>query len=89
MMEVICLEEEAFFKLVETVVNRLGNSNEALPKWINQEEAMRLLNVKSPTTMQEYRNNGEIRFTQPRKRVILYDRESINEFLEKHAKNTF
>ena len=88
-MEVICLEEDAFFKLVETVVDRLGGSNETLPKWVNQEEAMRLLNVKSPTTMQEYRNNGEIRFTQPRKRVILYDRDSINEFLEKHAKNTF
>lgn len=39
-MEVICLEEEAFFKLVETVVDRLGGSNEVLPKWVNQDEAM-------------------------------------------------
>lgn len=88
-MEVICLEEEAFFELIDRVVERLSGVSQEAPKWINQDEAMRLLNIKSPTTLQEYRNNGEIRFTQPRKRVILYDRDSINEFLEKHAKDTF
>ena len=88
-MEVICLEEEAFFELIDRVVERLSGVSQEAPKWINQDEAMRLLNIKSPTTFQEYRNNGEIRFTQPRKRVILYDRDSINEFLDKHAKDTF
>lgn len=88
-MEVICLEEEAFFELIDRVVERLSGVSQEAPKWVNQDEAMRLLNIKSPTTLQEYRNNGEIRFTQPRKRVILYDRDSINEFLEKHAKDTF
>tara|TARA_R110000796_G_scaffold159169_3_gene275840 strand:+ start:100020 stop:100286 length:267 start_codon:yes stop_codon:yes gene_type:complete len=88
-MEVICLEEEAFFELIDRVVDRLSGISQEAPKWVNQDEAMTLLNIKSPTTLQEYRNNGEIRFTQPRKRVILYDRDSINEFLEKHAKDTF
>ena len=88
-MEVICLEEEAFFELINRVVDRIGGGSQEPPKWVNQDEAMRLLNIKSPTTLQEYRNNGDIRFTQPRKRVILYDRDSINEFLEKHAKDTF
>lgn len=88
-MEVICLEEEAFFELIDRVIDRIGGGTQELPKWVNQDEAMRLLNIKSPTTLQEYRNNGDIRFTQPRKRVILYERDSINEFLEKHAKDTF
>ncbi len=88
-MEVICLEEEAFFELINRVVDRIGGGHQEPPKWVNQDEAMRLLNIKSPTTLQEYRNNGDIRFTQPRKRVILYNRDSINEFLEKHAKDTF
>ncbi|GAB5527509.1 MAG: hypothetical protein Roseis2KO_53810 [Roseivirga sp.] len=88
-MQVICLQEEAFFELIDQVKEYLGGGQSEPPKWVNQDEAMQLLNVKSPTTMQEYRNNGEIRYTQPRKRVILYDRDSINEFLEKHAKNTF
>jgi len=88
-MEVICLEEEAFFDLIDRVVERIGVGQQEPPKWVNQDEAMQLLNIKSPTTLQEYRNNGDIRFTQPRKRVILYDRDSINEFLDKHAKDTF
>ena len=88
-MEVICLEEEAFFELIDRVVERLTNVSETPQKWIDQTEAMKLLNIKSPTTLQEYRNNGEVRYTQPRKRVILYDRDSINEFLDRHAKDTF
>ena len=88
-MEVICLEEKAFFELIDQVKEYLGDNQAEPPKWVNQDEAMRLLNVKSPTTMQEYRNNGDIRFTQPRKRVVLYDRDSINDFLERHAKDTF
>ena len=88
-MEVICLEEEAFFELIDRVVERLSGVSQEAPKWVNQDEAMRLLNIKSATTLQEYRNNGEIRYSQPRKRVILYDRDSIKEFLEKHAKDTF
>ncbi|WP_420387421.1 helix-turn-helix domain-containing protein [Roseivirga sp.] len=88
-LQVICLEEEAFFELVERVLERLNLNNQEPQKWVDQTEAMKLLNIKSQTTLQEYRNNGEIRYTQPRKRVILYDRDSINEFLEKHSKNTF
>ena len=88
-MHVICLEEQAFYELVERVVERLGENQQALPKWIDGEEAMKILNIKSDTTLLEYRNNGEIRYSQPRKRVILYDRDSINEFLERHAKDTF
>jgi hypothetical protein len=88
-MEVICLEEKAFFELIDRVVERLAPMPQEPQKWVNQTEAMKLLNIKSQTTLQEYRDNGEIRYTQPRKRVILYDRDSINYFLEKHAKDTF
>ena len=89
-MEVICLEEEAFFSLIEQVIKRLSvNKNEDDWKWISDEQAMILLNIKSKTTLQELRDNGDIRFAQPRKKVILYDRDSINEYLEKHAKDTF
>ncbi len=88
-MEIICLKEEAFFELIDRVVERLSGISNEPQKWIDQTKAMRLLNIKSPTTLQEYQNNGEIRFTQPRKRVILYDRDSINEFLDRHAKDTF
>jgi hypothetical protein len=89
-MEVIYLETEAFYKLVEDVVVRLNTTN-GMPdfKWIDSDEAMKLLGISSKTTLQNYRDNGDIRFTQPRKRVILYDRDSILEFLEGNAKNKF
>lgn len=89
-MEVICLEEKAFYVLVEQVVSRLKEKhNEGGDKWINDEQAMHLLNIKSKTTLQNLRDEGKIRFSQPQKKIILYDRASINEYLEKNAHETF
>jgi len=39
--------------------------------------------------MQRYRDEGLIRFTQPSRKIILYDRDSILEFLNTKAKDTF
>jgi hypothetical protein len=89
-MQVICLEEPAFYALVEQVVARLTEkANQPLDKWIDDEEAMRLLNVKSKTTLQKLRDEGKIRFSQPQKKIILYDRQSIEQYLETNARNTF
>jgi hypothetical protein len=89
-MKVICLEETAFFTLVEEVVQRLKEKNgEEKQKWISDDQAMQLLNIKSKTTLQKLRDEGKIRFSQPQKKIILYDRDSINTYLEQNAKNTF
>lgn len=89
-MEVICLEEAAFYSLIEEVVARLKSQQHTeLPKWIGQEAAMQMLHIKSKTTLQKLRDEGRIRFSQPEKRTILYDRDSIIAYLEKHAKDTF
>lgn len=89
-MEVICLEDEAFYALVERVVKRIKDEkgiNE--DKWISTEQAMEKLHIKSKTTLQKLRNEGRIRYSQPDKKIILYDAESLNEYLEKHSKDTF
>lgn len=89
-MEVICLEEPAFYALVDEVVGRLKDKfNIKEDKWIPSEEAMRRLGITSKTTLQSLRDNGSIRFTQPSKKVILYDSPSIDEYLERHARETF
>ncbi|MEJ7659611.1 MAG: helix-turn-helix domain-containing protein [Hymenobacter sp.] len=89
-MQVICLEEAAFYALVEQVVARLREQRgEEKEKWISDVEAMDLLNIKSKTTLQKLRDEGKICFTQPQKRIILYDRDSIQVYLEKNARNTF
>lgn len=56
-------------------------------KWISGEEAMLKLRIKSPSTLQELRDRSLIRFTQPSKKIILYDIDSIEEYLEKHSHN--
>lgn len=89
-MEVICIEDKAFFELINEVCERLKVLHGSpLNKWVNAEEAMLLLNVKSRTTLQNLRDEGKIRYTQPHKKIILYERDSINLYLEKHAHNTF
>jgi len=89
-MEVICLEEAAFYTLIEQVIARLKDQQGVkMDKWVDDEEAMRLLNIKSRTTLQKLRDEGKIRFSQPQKKIILYDRDSIDAYLQKHAHNTF
>ncbi|MCW5921426.1 MAG: helix-turn-helix domain-containing protein [Saprospiraceae bacterium] len=89
-LDVICLESEAFYALVEEVVNRLKEKNGIeQEKWINDEEAMKLLHISSKTTLQRYRDEGLIRFSQPSRKLILYDRNSILDFLNTKAKDTF
>ncbi len=89
-MEVICLESEAFYSLVERVVERVKDKkNIAHDKWISADKAMELLNIKSKTTLQAFRDEGKIRFSQPQRKIILYDRDSIMEYLDRNARETF
>jgi hypothetical protein len=89
-MEVICLEDKAFYTLIEQVVERLKISEATqTEKWISDDQAMQLLNIKSKTTLQKLRDEGKVRFSQPQKKIILYDRASLDEYLEKNARETF
>lgn len=89
-MNVICLEDQAFYSLIEQVVTRLKESSNAKEdKWISGDEAMGMLRVTSKSTLQKMRDEGKIRFSQPEKKIILYDRDSIYQYLDNHAKNTF
>lgn len=89
-MEVICLQEDAFYALVEQVYERMkALHGQPIEKWIEDEEAMQLLKIKSRTTLQKLRNEGKIRFSHPEKKIILYDRDSILEYLENNAVDTF
>ena len=89
-MEVICLEDEAFAQLVERVIRQVKEQkNVQQDKWISSEEAMNKLRITSKTTLQKFRDEGKIRFSQIEKKLILYDIDSINAYIEEHAKETF
>lgn len=89
-MQVICLEEEAFYTLLDKSIEYLENKRGNKPrKWIGENEAVSMLDGVSKSTLQRMRNNGDIGYTQPSRKIILYDRDSINAYLEKHAKKPF
>lgn len=86
------MEEDAFYALIERVVERLEGKRDVQPKrekWIDQPAAMDILRISSKTTMQKLRDEGRLRYTQPHKKVILYDRDSIDAYLEAKAQDTF
>lgn len=89
-MQVVCLQEEAFYALFDKVVEHLEEKHKEEPlQWIDGEEAMLILNISSKTTLQKLRDEGKIRYSQPQKRIILYDRYSIHEYIENHVRETF
>lgn len=89
-MKVICLQEDALYELIDEVVARIKEKNNiSHDPWVPPERAMKLLNVKSKSTMQKLRDSGQILFTQPQKKIILYNYDSIMDYLNKHKKNTF
>jgi len=63
-LNIICLESQAFYALVEEVVSRIKSTNKDNPKWIDDEDVMELLKIKSKTTLQNLRDEGKIRFSQ-------------------------
>ncbi len=89
-MQVVCLQEEAFYALFDKAIEHVETKRKDKPdKWIDGEEAMCILRIKSTTTLQKLRDEGKIRFSQPQKKIILYDRDSLNDYLENHARETF
>ncbi len=90
-MNVICIEEKAFYALWDRMFKYVRSQieMETRNKWIDKREAKRLLRIKSDTTLQKLRDEGHIRFSQPEKKHIVYDRDSINDYLEAHAREPF
>lgn len=87
---VTCLPNADFERLVDRLVGYIKEKHVIQhDTWITSEEAMRLLNISSKTTLQIIRDNGKIRFTHPTHKILLYDRQSILDYLEQHAKETF
>ncbi|OOQ62185.1 DNA-binding protein [Mucilaginibacter pedocola] len=89
-MEVICLEEPAFYQLIEKVVARIQDEKYIKEElWLTGEQAMKKLGISSKTTLFKIRDSGQIRFVYASPRVILYETASINEYLSNNAKDTF
>lgn len=86
-MNVICMEDKAFYALIDRIIAYVKEKHQVIQqdKWISPAEAMKKLRIKSKTTLQKMRDEGLIRFSHPERRIILYDSESIDDFLNGYA----
>lgn len=81
-LKVICLESQAFYALIDEVVSRIRKDDGVeQDKWVDDEEAMKILKISSKTTLKRYRDQGNVRYAQIGRKVILYDRDSILNFM--------
>jgi len=84
-MSIIKIEENAFYELIDRVIEQLAHKNNtSVERWIDGKEAMRKLGISSPTTLQKLRDDGHITYSQPSKKIILYDVCSIDAYIERH-----
>ncbi|HEY1045694.1 MAG TPA: helix-turn-helix domain-containing protein [Bacteroidia bacterium] len=83
------MEDEAFYQLIKQVVDRI--KEETSPnehEWLDGDEAMKILNIKT-SALQTLRNEGKIEYSQPSRKVILYKRSSLFDYLNKYSKKPF
>jgi hypothetical protein len=86
----ICLDEPAFYALIEKVVARIKDEKDIKePLWLSGEEAMKKLKIKSKTTLAKIVANCEIVHTYASPRVIMYETASINECLKNKSIKPF
>ncbi|WP_459211994.1 hypothetical protein [Aquimarina rhabdastrellae] len=91
MSKVIVFEEEAFFKMLEEVVSYVSKLKQLQPKpeWISEEELKQLLNIRSKSQIWKLRTENKIVYSQPSKKLILYSRKSVENYINEGIVNDF
>jgi len=69
--KLIMIEEGDLDELVDQVAKRIiARYSRRTEQWIDAEEAMKLLGIKSMSTLQKYRDEGRFRFSQKDRKII-------------------
>lgn len=89
--EIISIRSDAFYELIDCVIEHISTiyNLDKANRWVSAEECMRLLNIRSRTTLLEMRAQGKIAFSQVSHKNILYDRQSILAYIQSNKKETF
>ena len=81
-LKVICLETDAYYKLLQEVIDIVKDQDQQEELWVDTETAMSILKISSKSTLQKFRDEQKIIFSQISRKVILYSRESLYQFLD-------
>ena len=86
-----CLEEvlviKTFNLLIDSEIPEYRGREKTV--WVKKEVAMEMLGITSQTSLQKLRNEGAIEYTTVLPKNILYDRNSINDYLESKRQKRF
>jgi hypothetical protein len=85
-LDVICLETEAYYKLLAEVIDLVKSQNQKEEEWIDGDKAMSILKVGT-TTLQMYRDQNKIRVSRLSKKHLMYYKPSLIEFLENNVQS--
>ena len=88
-MEIVVISKQAYENLMKKLISIEKQLEKSVysNQWLTNEKAMEILNV-GRTTLQEYRNQGKIAFSQVGAKIY-YQRKDIDEFLQKHRQRSF
>ena len=71
-MEVICLQDAAFYSLIDKATDHIREKYIVKEdKWNFDEEMMSKLRITSSTTLQNFHRQGKISSTQPERKLFL------------------
>ncbi len=78
-------------KLMDSTINALipKYSNKPKLEYVNTEIAMQTLGITSPTTLQKFRDEGNLEYVKLSQKHVLYSWESIQNFIKSKSKRTF
>ena len=81
------MDEQVYYDLIEGLVDRIKTINhvEQSP-WINVDKALEMLSLTSQTTLKKFCDQGYIEVSKPSEKIVLYNRDSILQFLKKNVK---
>lgn len=84
-MKVITMDEASFYSLIDEVIEYVRNKTQTPQKrFLTKKEALDKLSVCA-TTLQKLRDTQAIRVIRLSPRKLLYDAQSINEYINRNA----
>jgi len=87
-IQIIQIDTFTFFQIIKQLKSLL-EEKENPKKWLTLRETKILLGIKSSTTILKLKNEGKLRYCNLTSKKILYDYDSIMEYLKSNAEDTF
>lgn len=81
--------KEELREAIEISIKELMEKQTVEKVWITPKAAMNMMNIKSRTTLNILINNSKLIVTQPLKKIVLINRESVLNFLRSKTLKSF